>query len=225
MTQRCSARNEHARVGYTACPLAPHLDPRSLLVMKLIRRIAAVVVIGVSTGACAAEEAGDGYFRGSGLRVASLPHDARAVIYDAAVREAFDVGPGLSLLLDSTFLPRERGLDGGKAVPRDLANALRARGVVKGACRPLPGESRGAPVCDAAAPGYIVRFSEIFRMPGDTVQLHLAAERYNTPTSAALEVLRFEKAYQVVGKGTTWRVARAGRVTQAPVAGRPVALR
>ena len=69
--------------------------------------------------------------------------------------------------------------------------------------------------CDAPDPGYIVKFSEIFRVSADSVQVHLAAERYNTPTSAALELMRFEKAYQLVGKGTTWRVARAGRVTQA----------
>ncbi len=181
-------------------------------VMSLARRLAAVVIIGVSVAACATEEEGDGYFRGPGLRVAAMPVDARVTIYDAAVRQAFDVGPDLHLLLDSAFLPRERGLEGGKAVPKDLANALRTRGVVKGACKPLPGAVRGAPVCDAPAPGYIVRFSEIFRLNGDTVQLHLATERYNTPTSAALEVMKFEKAYQLVGKGTTWRVAREGRV-------------
>ena len=187
------------------------LDP--LPVMSLPRRFAAILLTGVLAAACSAEDAGDGYFRGPGLRVAGLPVPARVAVYDAAVREAFDVGPGLSLLLDSTFLPREHGLEGGKPVPKDLADALRARGVVKGACRALSGEPRGAPVCDAAAPGYIVRFSEIYRMTGDSVQVHLAAERYNTPTSAALEVMRFEKAYQLVGRGTTWRVARAGRVT------------
>ena len=181
--------------------------------MNRVPRAATVILLGVFVAACAAEEEGDGYFRGSGLRVAGLPVPARVTIYDAAVREAFDVGPGLTLLLDSTFLPRERGLEGGKAVPKDLDAALRARGVVKGVCRTLPREERGAAVCDAADPGYIVRFSEIYRMTGDTVQLHLAAERYNTPRSAALEVLRFEKAYQLVGRGTTWRVVRAGRVT------------
>lgn len=211
---RRNARNDSAHVGYTAGALAHALVPIPL-VMNPVRRLAAVVVLAASLAACAAEEAGDGFFRGPGLRVASLPTDARVIIYDAAVREAFDVSPDLHLLLDSTFLTRERGLEPGKVVPRDLANALRTRGVVKGACNPLPSATRGAPVCDAPAPGYIVRFSEIFRMPGDTVQVHLAAERYNTPTSAALEVMRFEKAYQVVGKGTTWRVARAGRVVLA----------
>jgi hypothetical protein len=193
----------------------------------MIRRSAAAIMFGVIALGCAPEEAGDGYFRGAGLRVAALPVTARVTIYDAAVREAFDVGPGLILLLDSTFLPRERGLEGGRAVQKDLAEALRARGVVKGVCRALPRATRGAPVCDAAEPGYIVRFSEIFRVTGDSVQVHLAAERYNTPTSAALEVMRFEKAYQLVGKGTTWRVARAGRVTRAvaPSQQRRLALR
>jgi len=145
--------------------------------------------------------------------VAQLPVAARVVIYDAAVREAFDVGPGLSLMLAMNFLPRTTGLEGGPAVQASLADALRSRGVVKGTCKRIEGDAGGAPVCDAPEPGYIVRFSEIFRVSADSVQVHLAAERYNTPTSAPLELLRFEKAYQLVGTGTTWRVARAGRVT------------
>lgn len=181
--------------------------------MKLASRTIAFLVLTFSVAACAAEQEGDGFFRGAGLRVASIATDARVSVYDAAVREAFDVGPELHLLLDSTFLPRERGLEGGKAMSAELASALRRRGVVKGACAPVAVMEGGARVCDAAVPGYIVRFSEIFRMTGDSVQLHLLAERYNTPTSAALEVMRFEKAYQVVGKGTSWRVVRAGRVT------------
>ena len=181
--------------------------------MIAIHRAAAALLFAVGISSCTAEETGDDFFRGSGLRVASLPVAARVAIYDAAVREAFDVGPDLTLLLHPLFLPREQGLEGGNAVPKDLADALRSRGIVRGVCRALSGAARGAPVCDAAAPGYIVRFSEVYRMTGDSVQVHLAAERYNTPTSAALELMRFEKAYQLVGKGTTWRVARAGRVT------------
>lgn len=181
--------------------------------MIAIPRAAAVLLLAAAVAGCTAEKTGDGFFRGSGLRVATLPVAARVAIYDAAVREAFDVGPGLSLLLHPLFLPREQGLEGGNAIAKDLADALRSRGVVKGVCRALPGAARGAPVCDAVAPGYIVRFSEVYRMTGDSVQVHLAAERYNTPTSAALELMRFEKAYQLVGKGTAWRVARVGRIT------------
>ena len=178
----------------------------------MVRRIATVVLFAASITGCTAKEADDGFFRGPGLRVANLPVAARVTIYDAAVREAFDVGPDLSLLLATEFLPRTRGLDGGSTVPKNVADALRQRAVVKGVCRKLPGTERGAPVCDAPVPGYIVRFSEIFRVSADSVQVHLAAERYNTTTSAALELLRFEKAYQLIGTGTTWRVARAGRV-------------
>jgi hypothetical protein len=184
--------------------------------MFTVRRATIITLFGTALAGCTAKEPDDGFVRGPGLRVASLPITARVVIYDAAVREAFDVGPGLSLLLATTFLPRTTGLEGGAPVPKDLTDALRARGVVRGVCRSLAAAARGAPVCDAPDPGYIVTFSEIFRMSADSVQVHLAAERYNTPTSAALELLRFEKAYQLVGKGTTWRVARAGRVTMAP---------
>ena len=183
--------------------------------MFRVRRAAVIMFAWTTLAACTAKEPDDGFVRGPGLRVAPLPFTARAVIYEAAVREAFDVGPGLSLLLAPTFLPRTTGLEGGAVVPEGLADALRARGVVRGACRSVAGPARGAPVCDAPDPGYIVKFSEIFRVSEDSVQVHLAAERYNTPTSAALELMRFEKAYQLVGKGTTWRVARAGRVTQA----------
>jgi hypothetical protein len=61
-----------------------------------------------------------------------------------------------------------------------------------------------------------VRFSDIFRMRGDSVQLHIAVERFNTKTSAQSAIMRFEKAYQVVGKGTSWRVVRQGRFGLAP---------
>ena len=184
--------------------------------MFMIRRASLALLMGALALGCAEKDPDNGFVRGPGLRVAgAIPDAARAVIYDAAVREAFDVGPGLSLLLAANFLPRTTGLEGGAPVPKGVADALRQRGVVRGVCRSLPGTERGAPVCDAPEPGYIVRFSEIFRVSADSVQLHLAAERYNTPTSAALEVMRFEKAYQLVGKGMTWRVVRAGRVTLA----------
>lgn len=220
-------------MGETRGPSRPTARPRSRVILKArsvraaafnsivpsmitIRRATVAIAFGLSIAACAEKTPDDGYVRGPGLRVAgTLPAAARAVIYDAAVREAFDVGPGLSLLLGANFLPRTPGLDGGAPVPKDVADALRQRGVIRGVCASLPGTERGAPVCDAPEPGYIVRFSEIFRMSADSVQVHVAAERYNTPTSAALELMRFEKAYQLVGSGMSWRVVRAGRVTLA----------
>jgi hypothetical protein len=176
--------------------------------------VISALVVAVVAG-CADKEADDGLVRGPGLKVSQLPVPARVAIYDAALKTAFDVGPGLTLLLDSRYLPRTKGLGPGMALPKNLVDALRARGVVQGLCEAPAEEAREAPHCEAANPGYIVRFSDIFRMTGDTVQVHVAVERYNTSTSVKAEIMRFEKAYQVVGKGTTWRVARQGRVSLA----------
>jgi hypothetical protein len=149
---------------------------------------------------------------------------AKVAIYDAALREAFDVGPGLTLLLDPRFLPRTKGLGPGTPVPKELVDALRRQGVVQGICQSPAGESREAPKCEAANPGYIVRLSDVFRVRGDSVQLHVAVDQYNTETSAAAPALRFEKAYQVVGRGTSWRVVRQGRVTALPARSRWIAM-
>ena len=161
--------------------------------------------------ACSEKPVDDGFVRGRGLKTTQLPVAAKVAIYDAALRSAFDVQPGLTLLLDPRFLPRTTGLGPGAPGPKGLVDALRARNVVQGTCQSPAETTREAPRCDVANPGYIVRFSDIFRMQGDSVQLHVAVERYNTATSANSEILRFEKAFQVVGKGTVWRVVRSGR--------------
>lgn len=181
----------------------------------------AIAALVVFSGACSRGASDDGFARGSGLETTHLPVAAKVAIYDVALRAAFDVGPGLTLLLDPRFLPRTAGLGIGPPVPKELVDALQRRGVVHGICQPSAAESREAARCEVANPGYIVRFSEVFRIRGDSVQLHVAVERYNTETSAASEVLRFEKAYQVVGSGTTWRVARQGRISYAPRGKRP----
>ena len=169
----------------------------------------AILVAGLA--GCAEKEVDDGFVRGPGLRTTQLPVPAKVAIYDAALKSAFDVGPGLVLMLDPRFLPRTSGLGPGSPVPKNLVDGLQSRGVVRGVCESPAAESREAPVCDAASPGYIVRFSDVFRMRGDSVQVHVAVERFNTKTSAQSAIMRFEKAYQVVGKGTNWRVVRQGR--------------
>ena len=176
-------------------------------------RWTAMAALLAAASACAEKEVDDGFVRGSGLKLTQLPVPAKVAIYDAALRTAFDVGPGLTLLLDPRFLPRTTGLGPGAPVPKNLVAALQERGVVQGLCQPPAEAVREAPRCEVANPGYIVRFSDIFRMRGDSVQVHVAVERYNTSTSAKSEILRFEKAYQVVGKGTRWRVVRQGRVS------------
>ena len=170
---------------------------------------------------CAEKEVEDGLARGPGLKLAQLPVPSRVAIYDVALRSAFDVGPGLVLMLDPRLLPRERGLGPGRPMPTPLVDALQQQRVVHGVCESPAEESREAPICDASGPGYIVRFSDVFRMGGDSVQLHIAVARYNTRTSVQSEMLRFEKAFQVVGRGTTWRVARQGRFGLAEELDRP----
>jgi hypothetical protein len=185
-------------------------------------RVAALAAVIVLASACADKAVDDGFARGPGLKVSQLPIPAKVAIYDAALKSAFDVGPGLTLMLDPRLLPRTSGLGAGTPVPKNLVDALRAARVVHGTCQPPTEDSREAPVCDAPNPGYIVRFSDVFRMGGDSVQVHIAVERFNTSTSAKSEILRFEKAYQVVGKGTAWTVARSGRVSLAtPLASDP----
>ena len=176
-------------------------------------RWAAIAALLAAAGGCAEKEVDDGFVRGPGLKLTQLPVPAKVAIYDAALRTAFDVGPGLTLLLDPRFLPRTTGLGAGAPVPKNLVDALRQRGVVEGLCQPPAEATREAPQCDVANPGYIVRFSDVFRIRGDSVQVHVAVERFNTSTSAKSEIMRFEKAFQLVGKGTTWRVVRQGRVT------------
>jgi hypothetical protein len=44
------------------------------------------------------------------------------------------------------------------------------------------------------------------------VEVYLAVQKFDTPTSGASESLRFEKAYQVVKQGDSWRAAREARV-------------
>ncbi len=169
-----------------------------------------VAVLMLAAAACAGGEADDSV-RGRGLRVATMPPGAQAAVYDAAVRAGFEVGPGLAFLLDPRRLPRTAGLEGGTPVPAEVTAAMRRRGVVQGTCEPPPPSRTENPRCEARAPGYVVRFSEIFQVAGDTMQVHVAAQRYDTPGARASEVLRFEKVYQLVESGGRWRVVREAR--------------
>ena len=183
------------------------------------------VAVGLASAlvGCAEKEVDDGFVRGPGLKLAQLPVPSRVAVYDVALRSAFDVGPGLVLMLDPRLLPRESGLGPGRPMPKPLVDALRQQRVVQGICESPTEASRQAPICEASSPGYIVRFSDVFRMGGDSVQLHIAVERYNTASSVQSEIMRFEKAFQVVGRGTTWRVARQGRFGLATAQDRPSA--
>ena len=186
-------------------------------------RWAVLVGLASALAGCAEKEVDDGFVRGPGLKLAQLPVPSRVAVYDVALRSAFDVGPGLVLMLDPRLLPRESGLGPGRPMPKPLVDALRQQRVVQGICESPTEASRQAPICEASSPGYIVRFPDVFRMGGDSVQLHIAVERYNTASSVQSEIMRFEKAFQVVGRGTTWRVARQGRFGLATAQDRPSA--
>ena len=157
---------------------------------------------------------GDDVARGRGLQAASLSADAQARVYESAARAALDVGPSLSLLIHPRLLPATTGYAGGQPVPAEVARVLRERGIIRGTCETPTDSARPkrTPTCEARAPGYVVRFSDVFQLGPDSVQVYFAAERYDTPASGAHEVLRLEKAYQLAKRGGTWRVVREARV-------------
>jgi hypothetical protein len=68
------------------------------------------------------------------------------------------------------------------------------------------------PVCRADIPGYVVRFSDVFAMTGDSVQMHVFAERYDTPSTGEHNRFTLEQAYQLVRRDGGWRVVRKARI-------------
>lgn len=173
--------------------------------------VLALVLASVALGACKPSDPYAGQVRGHGLAIANLPPAAQARAYAAAAGGAFDLGPGLSLLLDPQYLPRGEGWNGGDPVPAAVVSALRSTGVVRGTCEP-PRDERAVPVCRAAAPGYVVRFSPVFRAGGDTTEIYVAIVKYRTATNQPSVALRFERAYQLVGGGESWRVVSEARI-------------
>jgi hypothetical protein len=152
------------------------------------------------------------YARGRGLQVAQLPAADRARIYAAALGGAFDLGPGLSLLVDTSMLTRTAGERPGDALGADVRGALRGTGVTKGECVPQRRAATRTPLCRTAIPGYVVRFSDVFAMTGDSVQTHVFAERYDTPSTGEHNRFTIEQAYQLVRRDGRWRVVRKARI-------------
>jgi hypothetical protein len=150
--------------------------------------------------------------RGRGLAPATLSVASSAAVYDAAARAAFDVGPGLVLLLHPRQLPRTAGTDGGEPVAPALVRALREAAVVRGLCEPKHDMPRDTPHCGSQQAGYVVRATPVLQMPGDTLELYFAAEAFGSQRGPRPVALRFEKIYQLVPSGERWRVAREARV-------------
>jgi hypothetical protein len=150
--------------------------------------------------------------RGRGLEVAQLSAADRAKIYAASLGGAFDLDPGLSLLIDTTMLTRVGGERPGGALGTDVRAALRGTGVTKGECAPQRRAPPRTPVCRTDLPGYVVRFSDVFAMAGDSVQTHLLADRYDTPATGEHNRFRIEQAYQLVRRNGDWSVVRKARI-------------
>jgi hypothetical protein len=152
--------------------------------------------------------------RGRGLKPLAMAPAAEASAINAAVRASFDVEPGLLLLAHPRRLPRTAGYEGGDAVPAALVEALRTRGVIRGTCEPRHDAARDTPRCAGSQPGYVIRISAPFKAGGDTIQINFMAETFGPESGARPQALRFEKIYQLVGSGTSWRVAREARVRE-----------
>ena len=173
----------------------------------------AVLAAGVLVACAPGDD--DHFVRGHGLRVAPMPASSRVSVYESALGAAFELNdPALTLLLDRRVLPRAGGMaeDGRLAAP--VESGLRQRGVIHGVCEPAITTSRKTPRCTARGPGYVVRFSDVLARGGDSVEVYLAVQKFDTPSSGATESLRFEKAYQLVHRGNAWEATREARIRE-----------
>jgi hypothetical protein len=175
----------------------------------------AILLLGIAlAAACGGGEGDDASIvRGRGLKPANLPVAAEARVYEAAIQTAFDVDPSLVLLMHPRRLPRTEGYATGDSVPTGLVRALRDRGIVRGTCNPRRDSEKDTPRCSIPEAGYIVRGSDVLRVARDTVRLYFAAEKFGAATGQKPEALRFEKIYELAGRGTSWRVVREARAT------------
>ena len=178
---------------------------------SLVRATLLVLII----VACATGD-DDQFARGHRLRVASLQPDTRVLVYRSALGAAFELNdPALTLLLDRRVLPRAGGMAEEGRLPGPVETGLRDRGVIQGTCEPPITTSRKTPQCAARGPGYVVRFSDIFKRGGDSVEVYLAVQKFDTPTNTGSESLRFERAYQLVHRpGDKWEATREARVRE-----------
>lgn len=179
------------------------------------RSLAVATCLAVALVACATGD-DDQFARGHRLRVASLQPNTRVSVYRSALGAAFELNdPALTLLLDRRVLPRAGGMAEEGRLPGPVEVGLRDRGVIQGSCEPPITTSRKTPQCAARGPGYVVRFSDIFKRGGDSVEVYLAVQKFDTPTNTGSESLRFERAYQLVHRpGDKWEATREARVRE-----------
>lgn len=151
--------------------------------------------------------------RGRRLAIAALAPAEQAHVYEAAARASFQVDdPSLSLLLDPRLLPRTVGLTPAGEAPASVATEMRRRAVIRGTCEPPLTGAAGPARCNASLPGYVVRFSPVFAITPDSVQVYVYVQKYDPPGAPVSETLRFERAYQVAKHGGGWAAVREGHV-------------
>ncbi len=152
-------------------------------------------------------------YRGTGLPVETLLLNDQILIYRAVLWASFPMDdPNISILVDPLYLPRSEGLIGGDAMPNEVTAAMKAMGVVKGSCV-LPVRESPAPLsCPAERPGYVVRFSQAYRLGRDSLQVHMAAQNYAVANGPKLERMRFERAYILVRTATGWKAVREAKM-------------
>jgi len=173
-----------------------------------------VALAAMILAACAPSDE-DHFVRGHGLRVASMPANTRVSVYQAALGAAFDLhDPALTLLLDRRKLARVGGMGEDGKLSGPIEAGLRERGIVHGVCEPPISASRRTPLCTARGPGYVVRFSDVLARGGDSIEVYLAVQKFDTPNSGATESLRFERAYQLVHRGDHFEPTREARVRE-----------
>jgi hypothetical protein len=174
----------------------------------------ALLLAALAAASCARpEQSAD--LRGAGHPVARLSPADRAAAYDVALRQVFDVDSALTLLVDPAALPRDGGYERAHPIPGPVLLALRSNGAVRGTCEPARSEPGHAPSCRAGRAGYVVRLSDIFQLPGDTVRLFVAVERYRTPDAGSVKRFAFEDGYELSRAARGWSVEkRARRVIQ-----------
>jgi hypothetical protein len=140
---------------------------------------------------------------------------ARVSAYEGALGATFDLhDPALTLLLDHRKLPRVGGMAEEGKLSGPVEAGLRQRGIVQGTCEPPISDSRKTPVCTARGPGYIVRFSDVLARGGDSVEVYLFVQKFDTKTSGASESLRFERAYQLVRRGDRYEPTQEARLRE-----------
>lgn len=176
--------------------------------MNLLR-VAPLLAGALVVFACAQGDPNANQARGHAESIVPPDPAEYSAIYKVALDASFQ--PGTSLLLDPQYLPRTQGWSGGDLVPDDIRRELRNRSIVLGICKPDRSQ-KSVPVCEAEDQGYVVRFSPVFRVGGDTVELYLAVVKYRTNTGQSSEALRYEKAYRAVGSGENWTVIREARM-------------